>query len=388
MSESSLRIIVTGLIAQFPLGGVAWDYGQYPLGLRRLGHDVYYIEDTGQWPYNPQEGGLGSDPTFNVEYLAKIMTRLGLEDRWAYRFPWESQWFGMPDTKREKIIESADLLINVSGTLARPREYRDVKRIVYLDSDPVFTQVKLARGQEDFRKIVDAHDIHFSFGECFSESVPDTGHQWLPTRQPIVLSEWEQAPAASHRNAFTTIMTWASYNPTEFEGKKYGQKDMEFKRFLDLPGMVTPTILEIALNPGKVGKAPLSLLTHKGWQIVDPAELCPDLDSYRTYIQRSKAEWSVAKHGYVQGQAGWFSCRSACYLAAGRPVILQETGFSEVLPIGEGLFSFRTLEEAVAAIQELERDYARHSEAAMSIAKSYFDSDLVLSSLIERAMGG
>ena len=190
---SRLRIIVTGLIAQYPLGGVTWDYFQYVLGLAQLGHDVYYIEDTGQWPYNPVEGGLGKGCDFNVEYLAGIMSRYGLADQWAYRFPWQSQWFGLSDTKRQEVIQSADLLINISGTLERPEEYRQVRRLAYIDSDPVFTQVKLARGQLDFRKWIDLHDVQFSFGECLSSAVPATGYQWRPTRQPIVLSEWHPA---------------------------------------------------------------------------------------------------------------------------------------------------------------------------------------------------
>ncbi len=154
-----LRIIVTGLIAQYPLGGLTWAFFQYVLGLTRLGHDVYYLEDTGQWPYNPLEGGISKDCAFNVEYLAGLMSRFGLADKWAYRFPWQSQWFGMPDKERGQVIQSADLLINVAGTLRRPEDYRQVRRLAYIDSDPVFTQVKLARGQADFRKLVDAHDV-------------------------------------------------------------------------------------------------------------------------------------------------------------------------------------------------------------------------------------
>src|SRR3712207_3138680 len=172
---SKLRIIVTGLIAQYPLGGVTWAYLQYVLGLAQLGHDVYYVEDTGQWPYNPLEGGLGKDCAFNVDYLAGIMARYALEGHWAYRFPWQSQWFGLSDMQRREVIQTADLLINISGTLERPDEYRQVRRLAYIDSDPVFTQVKLARGQVDFQRSVDLHDVHFSFGECLSPAIPVTG---------------------------------------------------------------------------------------------------------------------------------------------------------------------------------------------------------------------
>ena len=340
-----LRIVVTGLIAQYPLGGVSWDYLQYVLGLSRLGHDVYYLEDTGQWPYNPAEDGLGKTSSYNVDYLAGIMSRFGLDDRWGYRFPWKNQWHGMPENRRREIIQTADLLINVSGTLQCPEKYRSVKRLAYIDTDPVFTQVKIARGQEDFRRLVDSHDVHFSFGECLPANVPNTGHAWNPTRQPVVLDQWHTETAP--RETFTTVMNWTSYKPVSFEGRTYGQKDVEFKRFLDLPSLVAPLPLELAVNSGKTSPTPRNLLTHKGWHLADPNKVCPDLDSYRQYIQTSLAEWSVAKNGYVEGQSGWFSCRSACYLAAGRPVVVQDTGFSSVLPTGDGILSFSTLDEAV-----------------------------------------
>ena len=378
-----LRVIVTGLIAQYPLGGVTWDYFQYVLGLARLGHEVYYLEDTGQWPYNPVEGGTAKEGEFNAAYLGALMDRFGLGDRWAYRFPWQSQWFGLSDRKRKELCESADLLINVSGVLQNPWDYRGVRRLVYIDSDPVFTQIKLARGQADFRRMVDVHDVHFSFGESFSAATPATGHRWRPTRQPVVLSEWR--PAEACRDVFTTVMNWTSYKAIEYGGRTYGQKDTEFKRFLDLPARVAPTVLELAINEGKTHRTPHRLLAHKGWRLADPARVCPDFDSYRSYIQSSKAEWSVAKNGYVVGQAGWFSCRSACYLAAGRPVVVQETGFSRVLPTGEGLLPFTTVAEAVAAIHAVEGDYARHAKAARAIAESCFDSAQVLTRLIEEA---
>jgi hypothetical protein len=381
----SLRIIVSGLIAQYPLGGVTWDYFQYVLGLARLGHDVYYLEDTGQWPYNPCEGGVSKGCEYNVKYLATLMARFGLAEKWAYRFPWQSQWFGLSEAKRTDVMRSADLLINVSGVLEQPEHYRQVRRLAYIDSDPVFTQVKLARGQMDFRKLIDVHDVHFSFGEHLSTAVPDTGHRWRPTRQPVVLSEWH--PATPYRETFTTVMNWTSYNPVVYGGQTYGQKDVEFLHFLDLPSLVTPTRLEIAVNEGKTRRTPHVLLAHKGWHVVDPEVVCPDLDSYRQYIESSQAEWSVAKNGYVVGQPGWFSCRSACYLAAGRPVVVQNTGFGAVLPVGEGLLPFTTAEEAMAAIQAVKADYARHARAARAIAEAYFDSDIVLTRLINESLG-
>jgi hypothetical protein len=381
---SGLRIIVTGLVAQYPLGGVTWDYLQYVLGLSRMGHDVYYLEDTGQWPYNPLEGGLAKGCSYNVDYLAAVMDRVGLGDHWMYRFPWESQWFGISGKRRDEVFRTTDLLINVSGTLDNPAEYRSVRRMAYIDSDPGFTQVKLARGQVDFQRIVDIHDIQFSFGECLSDKVPDTGHTWRPTRQPIVLSEWH--PSAPHRETYTTVMNWTSYKSVSFNGRKYGQKDIEFERFMDLPSSVPDTQLEIAVNAGKTHCTPRDRLVHNGWRVVEPDEVCPDLESYRSYIESSKAEWSTAKNGYIVGQTGWFSCRSACYLAAGRPVIVQDTGFSKVIPVGEGILTFSSMDEAIEAINRLETDYPHHALAAREIAEQYFDSDQVLGHLIDEAM--
>jgi hypothetical protein len=290
----------------------------------------------------------------------------------------------MSDLERAALFESADLLINVSCALQRPWRFRDSQRTAFVDTDPVFTQVKLARGQDDFRTAVDAHDIHFSYGECFSAAMPETGHRWYPMRKPILMSEWN--PFAPHRDVYTTVMNWTSFNDLTYNGQRYGQKDAEFVHFLDLPRKTEPAVLEMAVGAGKTRRVPRELLIHKGWHLVDPAEVCATFDQYRHYIESSKAEWTVAKHGYVVGQSGWFSGRSACYLAAGRPTVVQDTGFQPVLPVGDGLLAFRTFDEAVDAIREVEADYPRHSAAARAIAETYFDSDKVLSRFLDVAM--
>jgi hypothetical protein len=384
-TDNRLRIVVCGLLAQYPLGGVAWDYGQYVLGLHRLGHDVYYLEDTGQWPYNPREGGVSKGWDFNVAWLASLMERFGLGDRWAYRCPHGPRWHGLSDAARRDVLGSADLLVNVSGTLARPEAYRAVKRLAFVDSDPVFTQIKLARGQADFRRAVDAHDVHFSFGEALGAPVPETGHRWRPTRQPVVLSAW--APEAPPREVFTTVLNWTSYKAVEWQGRTYGQKDVEFRDYLDLPARVGDGLLEIAVNAGKTERTPYDLLRRHGWRVVDPQVACADLDGYRDYVRSSMGEWSVAKNGYVVGKPGWFSCRSACYLAAGRPVVVQDTGFGAVLPVGDGLLSFDSPEGAAQAIEEVRRRHAHHADAARALAETWFDADKVLTCLIETAMG-
>jgi hypothetical protein len=409
----SLRIVVTGLIAQHPwLGGLTWHYLQYVLGLQALGHDVYYLEDSGEWPYTLDGGASGNDwnarqCSTNVEYLQLAMERFGLGDRWAYRFPRERRWYGMRTHQRQEVLRSADLLINVSGTLRRPEQYREIRRLVYIDSDPIFTQVKLAlrRGHLGFQNRVAAHDVHFSFGETIERSGLESGYHWRPTRQPIVLAQWSSP--GRHRGVYSTVMSWTSYRPLKFRGTVYAQKDREFRRFVDLPRRIVPAQLELAVNRidhiewQTVGLPPADdsrqtliedskasiahALARRGWTIVDPMSVCGSIDLYRDYIRSSKGEWSVAKNGYVQGRPGWFSERSACYLAAGRPVIVQNTGFDAVLPVGEGILPFSTVDEAAAAIARVESDYARHSRAASDIAAEYFDAAKVLGRLLDEA---
>ncbi len=381
MTGSGLRILVTGLIAQYPLGGVTWDYVPYPTGLSALGHDVYYIEDTGEWPYNPLESGTGRTADYNIDYLSRVMSQFGLGDRWAYRFAWTGQWAGLAQDRISHLVDSADLVINVSGVLNQPDRYRSRGRLVYIDTDPVFTQIRLARDEPNVRAVVDAHDITFSFGETLPDEFK-AGKEWLPTRQPVLLDRWGQVQ--EHRDVYTTVMNWTSYESIDWGGRVFGQKDLEMMRFIDLPGQVDRP-LEIAMATGKTKRAPMNLLMNRGWGLVDPASICPDPVSYRNYLQASKAEWSVAKNGYVIGRAGWFSGRSACYLAAGRPVVVQDTGFSEVLPVGSGIIAFDEPASAVAAIEDVEHNYQSHSDAAVQIAREYFDSRHVLIGLLERS---
>jgi hypothetical protein len=402
MSASSLRVIITGFIGhQRLLGGVAWDYLNVVLGMKRLGHDVYYIEDSGCWPYNEVDGLSGGDwtdwnPRPTVEHLNNVMSAFDLGNKWAYHFPPKSEWFGLSSIERRQTIESADLLINVSGTLEKPWNYRTVKRLIYIDTDPVFCQIGAEFGTDSkiMRQRLNAHDVFFTLGECLSsnDALPNLGYKWNTTKYPIVLNQWRDDSLTG--NGFTTIMNWTSYDSLTYHNKRYGQKDAEFMKFIELPQRVFPTPLEVALYKPRVKSsrnfavsAPLDLLESSGWKIVDASEVCPDFYSYRRYIHQSKAEWSVAKGGYVVGRSGWFSCRSACYLAAGRPVVVQDTGFSKVLPVGEGVIGFCTSDEAEAGIREVEANYQRHAKAAQDIAEAYFDSDKVLNRLLEIAMG-
>jgi hypothetical protein len=381
-----MRIIVTGLVGQYAFGGVAWDYLQFVEGFRQLGHDVFYLEDTEMWPYDPIQNTISEDCSYNVSYLRGVMEKLGLADRWIYRSAPDASYHGHTEAEAKEICATADLYLNVSGCGWLRPEHLAIPCKVFLDSDPMFTQVALASGKQDVIERIRAHDRHFTFAENIGAAdclVPAVGFDWIPTRQPIVL-DWWNTGAEAPRDVFTTVMNWVSYKSCEYQGRTWGQKDTEFLKFIDLPQR-TAQPFEIAMGMGPGMKRPTEMLQQKGWQIIEPAEHLPDPWTYREYLRASKGEWSVAKEGYVASRSGWFSCRSACYLALGRPCVLQDTGWSHIYPTGQGLFAFNTLDEALAGIDTINADYAAHSSAARNLAEEMFDARKVLADLIARA---
>jgi hypothetical protein len=407
-----LRIIVSGLIAQHThLGGVAWDYLQFVVGFARLGHDVFYIEDNGAWPYRIGRAAVVAgqpitDCRENAGRLAGVMARFGLADRWAYRCGIDGTWHGLADSRRNEVIDTADLVLNISGSLQSPEAFAGRAKLAYLDSDPGFTQIAVALDRAPYAERIAMHDVHFSFGETIAPFASGGPYHWRSTRQPILLDEW--CGSRPTRSVFSTVMSWAPYKGAIFQGRSYGDKGVEFQRFLELPAKMARAALEVAvpdtemrprLGPASPDMPPAvaafvgtesaptlaRLLEHFGWRVVDSTTCGSDLDSYRRYIQSAMAEWSVAKQGYVTSRSGWFSCRSACYLAAGRPVVVQDTGFSDILPTGEGLMAFTSLDEAVAGIHEVLERYDRHARIAREIAEAYFDAHKVLSRLLEDA---
>ena len=381
--SSRLRIVVTGLIGEYPLGGLSWHYTQYLRGFADLGHDVRYVEDTGHWPYDPTSGEVTDDPSCSLRFLGEVLEPLGFAGRWAYHCPPLGRWCGAEATEVEDWITSADLLLDVSGVLGDPERYRRGAVLAYVDTDPVFTQIRLALEEPELVRRVRAHDVHLSFGECLEE-VPPTAFEWIPTRQPIVLAAWD--PTAPRRDVWTSVLSYRSYASTSYCGSTYGQKDVELARFLELPSLLPERTFELALSTGESDI--LEALARAGWRRVDPSVACPSPEAYRDYVQSSRAEWSVAKNGYVTGRPGWFSERSACYLASGRPVVTQSTGVERVLPVGAGLLTFRTLEEARGAIEAVEEDYPRHAEAARTLAEEHFDARRVLEKLLRDVFDG
>lgn len=380
-----MRVVCTGLIGQYAFGGVTWDYLQYVCGFRQLGCDAWYYEDTGAWPYDPIKNETGSDCSYNVAYLRAVMEQFDLGDRWIYRNEPDGTYHGAltEEMKVEQFMREADLFVNVSGACWLRSATMKARRKVFADGDPLFTQVAILTGKPEHRDRILAHDFHFSFGENIGQPdcrVPTAGIRWRRHRQPVVLDFWPYAPDPPE-DIFTTVMNWASYAPTVFEGETYDQKGAEFLKFLDLP-QHTPQRLVIAMGQGIGSKRPTELLRQKGWEIIEPSEHLPDHLRYRDFLRRSKAEWSVAKNAYVKSGSGWFSCRSACYLALGRPVVVQDTGWTRFYPHDAGALAFRTLEEAVEGIAAVNADYQRHRRAARQLAEKFFDARVVLGEML------
>lgn len=387
-----MRIIVTGLLGNYSLGGVAWDYIQYLLGFRALGHDVWYLEDTGAWAYNPVAGEPTIDCDYNVAYLSALLADFGFGDRWIYRNEPDGRTFGIrnPDAA-DRLIAESDVLVNVSGACWMREATSKPAHRLFLDGDPMFTHAGLVR--DDRREYIDrvrAHTGHFTFGLNIGQAdclVPTAGLNWKPTIQPVALDWWDAAhchidPDHPARDKYTTAMNWVSYEPVEFEGALYGQKDEEFLRFLDLPRHTNVRFL-LAMGRGAGHKRPTERILQAGWELAEPEEVIADYKSYRDFLANSRGEWSVAKQGYVASRSGWFSCRSACYLAAGVPVVVQETGWAKHLPSGEGVLGFSTLDEAAAALEKIEANHDMHSQAARNFAREYLDAPKVCADLLE-----
>ena len=383
---SRLRIIVLGLIVRYPLGGHAWQPLQYVMGLARLGHDVYFVEDSGDLAlcYNPLAYTTDTDATYGLQFATRTFAEVGLANRWAYYHAPTSRWIGPNADHMSHVCESADLLINLSGVNYLHPWLMRIPARALIDTDPVFTQIDHLTDPVT-RDLALQHTTFLSFGENIGSprsAIPDDGLPWQATRQPIVLDAWSPTPGPA-QGRFTTVMQWNSYPAREYHGLRYGMKSDSFVPYRDMPDTVGH-ILEVAM-PG-VLEAPPTLLQGKGWKLRDPREPTREPWAYQRYIRDSKAEFGVAKHGYVVSRSGWFSERSACYLATGRPVVTQETGFSDWLRPAGGVIPFSTPEEAVAGIEEINNRYEFHCQTARAVAEEYFDAHRVLTELLERSL--
>ncbi|HKS89543.1 MAG TPA: hypothetical protein VJR70_08905 [Stellaceae bacterium] len=389
-----LRIIVAGMAAQYPVGGVAWDYLQYPIGLARLGHDVFYHEDTWCWPYDPRTNRMTDDPAYSAGYLRDFFARYAPDfaERWHYRHLHETSC-GMSQHDFDAVARTADLFINVSGASFFPDALAPGCRKIFIDSDPGYNQIVLeerpewSQNVERWRAGVLAHDRHFTYGENIGRpdcGVPAAGLCWQPTRMPVVLDLWEAIPIPSApAGAWSTVMTWNVFRGRlEHRGVEYHGKAAEFGHVIGLPRRLD---LPFRIAVGGT-EAPLTRLAAHGWQAEDGPAVSLTPQHYRDYIAASRGEVSVAKNVYVALNTGWFSCRTACYLAAGRPAVVQDTGFSRNIPTGSGLHAFADGAQAAEAIRAVERDYAREARRARGVARAHFDAGDVLARLIDDAV--
>jgi hypothetical protein len=381
------RLVVLGTLASDPYAGMAWMHMQIAVGLRRLGHDVYYVEATSAWPYDPMSQAHVCDSGYALAYLARVAEGFGLGDRWAYRRSYlDGEWFGLSAMQAENLLAHADAVLNVAGATYLAKEGLKIGRPVYFGTDPVRHELAFAKADDaDMCTFIEEHTDFVTYGENVGR--PDCPIPALPrlrsrTRQPVLLDIWRSGPPT--RQEFTTVCNWRQTgHDIEYQGDVYfWSKHHEFLKFIDLPQRVSPPI-ELAMPLTTLPADDCGLLESNGWRLVNAHTFTTDPWLYRGYVQASRGEFTVAKDQNVRLRSGWFSERSACYLAAGRPVITQDTGFGTVLPTGEGLFAFNTIEDIVVACAAIEADYARHSRAARAIAEEYFRAETVLAKVLE-----
>ena len=378
------RITIAGSIAQKPRqAGHSWQFLQYLLGFRRLGFDVLFV-DRLEDGLCRDGGGRPCEPaaSVNLRYVDALMGEFELDGAWSVILD-GGRHAGLPRAQVLEHIRDSDLLINVMGFLADDELLATARRRVFLDTDPGFGQMWRDLGLAD---VFAGHDAHVTIGERIGRedcTIPTCGLDWITTPQPVLLEGWPAAPLPASQ-AFTTIGRWrGAYGPIDHGGRRYGLRVHEFRRFAGLPRACGGTF-ELALDIDLAETADLKLLADGGWSLADPARAAATPRAYRDYIERSAAEFMVAKGIYVDTRSGWFSERSICYLASGRPVLAQDTGLGELYPVGEGLLTFSTLDEAVAGVEAIRADPARHAAAARALAEEHFDSDIVLTRLLER----
>ena len=379
---STLNIIIAGYIVGGPLGGLVWHHLQYVLGLHKLGHNILFVEDSDDYPscYNPETHELSNDPGYGLTFIDKIFSQFGLQNYWAYYHMPSNYWYGAGEKKVQEFTRHADVFLNLSGVNPLHERFLNIPVRAFIDTDPVFTQIRHLTESSAMER-ARHHNRFFTFGENFGNadcSIPDDGFPWHPTRQPVFLSAWNYAPGNQKGN-WTTVMQWDSYKTRNYEGKLFGMKSSSFDDYFSLP-QSSKESFELALGSAT---APKEKLTGMGWQVSDPLVITRSASSYQNYIQQSKGEWSIAKHGYVATHSGWFSERSAGYLASGRPVVVQDTGFTDFIPTGKGLFAFSNPEEVVSAMEEINTNYDAHCRWAREIAEEYFRFDKVLDSLLD-----
>lgn len=365
-------------------GGATWAVLQYLLGLRSLGHRVTFVEPVAPGAVTP--AGTPLAESANASYFHAVMGRYGCRDAAALLLAGTQETVGCSYATLREAAAEADLLINISGLLTDEALLNAVPTRVFLDLDPAFNQ--LWHAVQGINRHFESHTHFVTIGHAIGRPgcvVPDCGRRWITTWQPVVLDEWPVSTALTH-DALTTVGNWRGYGSVEHGGVFYGQKAHALRQFVSLPSRTAERfLLALAIHPGE--QRDLASLAENRWELCDPARVAGEPRDYQAFVGGSKGEFGIAKSGYVVSQCGWFSDRTVCYLASGRPAIAQETGFSGYLPTGAGLFAFRTIDDVLAGIESLNSDYQRHRRAARALAEDVFDSTKVLPALLHRVNG-
>lgn len=378
-----MKIVVLGYIIRGPLGGLVWHHFQYVYGLVKMGYDVLFLEDSEEYAacYNPETLKLTTDPGYGLKFIKNIFHTYDLDKNWAYFDFHTNTWFGKTKKEVDMFLKEADILLNISGVNPLREWSQNIPCRIFIDTDPVFTQIRHLT-DPDALKLAKQHNVFFSFGENYGKEgcgIPNDGIDWKPTRQPVVSDLWKNKNIKKEAR-WTTVMQWDSYKTAQWNDRSYGMKSESFGSYIKLPELENESF-ELAIGSET---APKEKLKNVGWHITDPLIVTKTPESYQCYINNSKGEWSIAKHGYVISNSGWFSERSAVYLASGKPVVLQDTGFSKHIPTRKGLLVFTNLDEAIEAIQNVNHDYKAHCKAARQIAKEYFSAYKVLKDMLSK----
>jgi hypothetical protein len=384
------RIVVLGFMGGCPVAGVIWQHLHYIVGLQRLGHEVWYVEDGSRYPYDPAAFTITEDFSYAAKMLDRLSRQYGFENRWCFcaRYGDEPRTAGLQLSQLRELYRTCDAALNVCGSHELNDDLRCIPRLIYVESDPGVEQIKIDLGETATRDYLSAHHVLFTFGEAIGSEnfpVPLHGMEWLPTRQPVVTDFWRTQTPPPDRAVYTSICNWSTSGKKDIEwrGSKYlWSKSLEFLQFVEAPRRCGETF-ELATDIKDAGEKQRFL--ENDWRLIDPHALSIDWDRYREYIRASKGEFTVAKDQYTRLRTGWFSDRSACYLAAGRPVITQETGFTDFYGGREGLLAFRNMNDIEQAAAAVRGDYEKHSRAAAEIAREYFEAEKVLGSLLSRA---
>jgi hypothetical protein len=384
------RIVVMGFMGSMPIAGVIWQHIHYLVGLQRLGHDVYYIEDSARLPYNPQTFEVTDEFGYAARILNQLAREFGFEHRWAYcaRYLPAKPTAGLRLPKIQQLYREADAILNVCGTQEFNDDLLKSDSILYIESDPGVEQIKVDKRARSTIEYLKQHRALFTFGENIGTDrfpVPLHKLNWLPTRQPVATDLWKSNRPPATAAVFTSIANWSTsgLKDIEWRGETYlWSKSREFLRFVAAPKRADePFELATDIKDEKIR----AKFLRNGWRFRSPHEMSVDYWSYRDYIRRSKGEFTVAKDQYVRLHTGWFSDRSACYLAAGRPVITQQTGFTDHYGNDGGLFAFTSVGQIAEAVRAIKLDYKKHSRAARALARQVFEAEKVVGQIVERA---